>query len=104
MQIFRVFLPLKEPLVATLTEIMYTSTINVAEKGMTIAILSKTFRLLCSKSKTEEPDQRDLNISDQIETLIPCSTIYFLGMRAQLLQKLATGNSSIPSRQLHVQS
>ena len=36
----------------------------------------------------------DLNISDQFETLIPCSAIYFLGMRAQILQKLATGSSS----------
>ena len=62
---------------------------------MTIPNLSETLRLLCSKSKMEECDRRDLNISDQFETLIPYSTIYFLGMRAQLLQKLATGNSSV---------
>ena len=54
-----------------------------------------TFWHSSSKSKKEECDQRDLNISDQFETLILCSTIFFLGMKAQLLQKLATGNSSI---------
>ena len=48
-----------------------------------------------SRSKKEECDQRDLQISDQLETLILCSTKYFLGTRARLLQKLATGNSSM---------
>ena len=37
----------------------------------------------------------DLNISDQFETLIPFSTIYFLGVRIRPLQKLSTGNSCI---------
>ena len=93
-QIFQVFLPLKESLVATLNKTCaLTARTNVAEIGMTIPNLSETLRLLCSKSKMEECDRRDLNISDQFETLIPCSTIYFLGMRARLLQKLATGNS-----------
>ena len=59
---------------------------------MTIPNLSETLRLLCSKSKEEGCDRRDLF---QFETLIPCSTIYFLEMRARLLQKLATGNSSL---------
>ena len=62
---------------------------------MTIPNLSETLRLLCSKSKEEGCDRRDLDISDQFKTLIPCSTIYFLGMRPRLLQKLATGNPSI---------
>ena len=48
-----------------------------------------------SKSKKKERDQRDLNISEKFETLLPCSTIYFLVMRARLLQKLATRNFSI---------
>ena len=39
---------------------------NVAKKGMTILNLSGTLRLLCPKTKKEECDQRDLNISDQI--------------------------------------
>ena len=99
MQIFQVFLPLKEPLVATLTKTcVLISRTNVAEKGMTAPNLSETLRLLCSKSKKEECDQRDLNISDQLETLIPCSTLCFLGMRARLLQKLAPGNSSISKK------
>ena len=42
----------------------------------------------------------DLNISDQFETLIPYSAIYFLGMRAQILQKLATGSSSRDKKRL----
>ena len=45
--------------------------------------------------KKEGCDLRDFNISDQFKTLIPCSTIYFLGIRARLSQKLATVNSSI---------
>ena len=55
----------------------------------------ETLRLTCPISKKKQCAQRDLNISDQIETLIPCSTKYFLGVRAQHLQKLVPGNSSI---------
>ena len=52
MQILQVFLPLKEPLVASLNETCaLTSETNVAKKGMTIPNLSKTIRLFCSKSK-----------------------------------------------------
>ena len=68
---------------------------------MTIPNLSETLRLVCSKSKKEECGQMNLNFSDQFETLIPCSTIYFLTMRARLLQKLATGNSSIGKKKRH---
>ena len=46
-------------------------------------------------NKKEKCDQIDLNISYQSETLILCSTIYFLGISVQLSQKLATENSSI---------
>ena len=96
MQIFQDFLLLKEPLVATLNETCaLTSRVNVAKKAMTIPNLLETLRLPCPKLKKKECDQRDLNISDQFETLIPCSTTYFLRMRARLLQKLATGKSSI---------
>ena len=57
MQIFQVYLPLKEPLVATLSETFaLTAITNVAEKGMTIPNLSETLRLVCSKSKKEECD------------------------------------------------
>lgn len=41
----------------------------------------------------EEFEERDLKISDQFETFVSCSNIYFLGMGAQLLQKLATNSS-----------
>ena len=34
--------------------------------------------------KKEEGEQRDLNLCDHFETLMPCSTICFLGMKAQL--------------------
>ena len=68
---------------------------NVAKKGMIIPNLSETLRLPYPKWKKKECDQKDLNISDQFETLIPCSTIYFLGIWERLLQKLATGNSFI---------
>ena len=45
------FLPLKEPLVAKLSETcVHTSRTNVAEKGMTIPNLSETLRLLLSHS------------------------------------------------------
>ena len=71
---------------------------NVPKKGMIIPNLSETLRLPFPKSKNKECDQRDLNISDQFETVIPCSTIYFLGIRARLLQKLVTGNSSIDKK------
>ena len=71
---------------------------KVAIKGIIIPNLSEPFRLLCPKSKKEECDQRDLNISDQFETLMPCSTIYLPGMRARFLQKLTTGNSSIAKK------
>ena len=88
---------------ATLNETCaLTSRTNVAKKGMIIPNLSETLRLPCPKSKKMECDQRDLNISDQFETLIPCSTIYFLGIRARLLQKLATGNSSIGKKNFMV--
>ena len=80
---------------ATLNETcVLTSRTNVAKKGMIILNLSEILRLPCPKLKKKECDQSDLNISDQFETLIPCSIIYFLGLRAQLLQKLVTGNSS----------
>ena len=49
-----------------------------------------TFWRYSSILKKEECDQRALNISDQYEALTPSSFIYFLGMRVQLLQKLAT--------------
>ena len=39
--------------------------------------------------------QKDLNISDQFETLISCSTKYFLGISARLSQKQAKENFSI---------
>ena len=88
---------------ATLNEICaLTSRTNEAKKGMIIPNLSETLRLPCPKSKKKECDQRDLIISDQFETLIPCSTMYFLGIRAQLLQKLATGNSSIGKKNFMV--
>ena len=73
----------------------------VAKKGMIILNLSEILRLPCPKSKKKECDQRNLNISDQFETLIPCSTMYFLGIRARLSQKLATGNYSIGKKKLH---
>ena len=96
MKVFQVFLPLKEPLLATLNETCaLTSAINVAKKGMTILNLSETLRFVCPKSKKEECDQMDLNVSDQFERLTPFSTTYFLEMRTRLLQKLATENSSI---------
>ena len=48
---FQVFLPLKEPLVAKLSETcVHPSRTNVAEKGMTIPNLSETLRLLLSHS------------------------------------------------------
>ena len=55
-----------------------------------------------SKLKKEECNQRDLNISDQFVTL-PCSTMYFLGIRARLLQKLSMGNSSIGKKSQGIQ-
>ena len=46
-----IFLPLKEPLVPTLSETCaLTSRTNVAEKGITIVNLSETLRLLWSHS------------------------------------------------------
>ena len=88
---------------ATLNETCaLTPRTNLAKKGMNILNLSETLRLLCPKSKKEECDQRDLNISDQFETLIPCSTIYCLGMRARRLQNLSTRNSSIGEKNLMV--
>ena len=103
MQIFQgFFYLLKEPLVATLNETCaLASRTNIAKKGMIIPNLSETLRFPCPKSKKKECDQRNLNISDQFETLIPCSIIYFLGLRAQLLQKLVTGNSSRGKKKLH---
>ena len=96
MQIFQVFLLLKEPLVATSNETCaLMSRTNVAKKDMIIPNLSETLRLPCPKWKKKECDKRDLNISNQFETLIHCSTIYFLGITARVLQKLATGKSTI---------
>ena len=58
---------------ATLSKTLaLTARIYVDQKGMTIPNLSETLRLFCSKSKKEECDRRDLNISDQFETLTPC--------------------------------
>ena len=88
---------------ATLNETCaLTSRTNVTKKGVIIPNLSETLRLPFPKSKKKECDQRDLIISDQFETLITCSTIYFLGIRARLLQKLATGNSSIVKKNFTV--
>ena len=51
-QILQVFLPLKEPLVASLNETCaLTSEPNVAKKDMTIPNLSKIIRLFRPKSK-----------------------------------------------------
>ena len=87
-KLFRFFYLLKKPSVATLNETYaLTSRTNVAKKGMIIPTLSETLRFPYPESKKKECDRRDLNISDQFETLIPCSTIYFLGIRARLLQK-----------------
>ena len=87
---FSFFYLLKEPLIATLNETCaLTSRTNVARKGMVIPYLSETLRLSCPKLNMKQCDQRDLNISDYFEILIPCSTIYFLGIRAQLLQKIS---------------
>ena len=68
---------------------------------MIIPNLPETLRLSCPKSK-KECDQRDLNISDQLETFTPCSTIKLLGIRVRLLQKLATGNSSTAKKNFMV--
>ena len=57
MQFCQVFLPPKEPLVATLNKTFaLTSRTSVAKKGMTVPNLSETLRLLCPKSKKEECD------------------------------------------------
>ena len=48
------------------------------------------FWFCCSKSKKEECNQKYLNVSDQCETLVPCSVKYFLGMSARHSQKLST--------------
>ena len=37
---------------------------------------------------------KESNIPNQFETLIPCLATYFLGLSAQLLQKLAIKDSS----------
>ena len=51
MKFFLVFVPLKKPLVATLSETCaLTCRTNVAEKDMTITNLSKTLRSLWSHS------------------------------------------------------
>ena len=104
MQICQIFLPLKELLVATLNETCrFKSRIFVAKEGMmTIPNLSETLRFLWPKPKKEECDQRDLNISDEFETLITSSTIYFLGMRARPLQRLSTRNSFIGKKNFMV--
>ena len=44
-------------------------------------------------NQKSECEKRDLNISDQFETLMHCSTIHFLGTNAQLSQKPATESS-----------
>ena len=88
---------------ATLKETcVLTSRTNVAKKCMINPNLSETLRVLCPKSKNKECDQTNLNISDQFETLIPCSAIYFLGIRSRLLQKLATGSSSMGKKDFMV--
>ena len=93
---------LKESLVATLNETCaLTSRTNEAKKVMIIPNLSENLRLPCLKSKKKECDQRNLNVSNQFETLIPCSIIDFLGIRARLLQNLVTGNCSIGKKKLH---
>ena len=75
MQVFQVSLPLEELLIATLSKTCaLTASTYVTEEGMTIPNLSETLRLLCSKSKKEEWDQSNLNIFDQFESVIPCST------------------------------
>ena len=51
------------------------------------------FYIFNAISLKEEFEERDLKISDQFETFVSCSNIYFLGMGAQLLQKLATNSS-----------
>ena len=96
MQIFLVSLPLYKLLIAPLSKsCALTARTYVAEKDMTIPNLSERLRLLRTKSKKEESDRRDLNISDRRENLIPCSIIY-LEMRARLLTITGiTGNSSI---------
>ena len=72
---FQVSLPLDKLLIATLSKTCaLTASTYVAEERMTIPNLSETLRLLCSKSKNEEWDQSDLNMSDQFESVIPCST------------------------------
>ena len=79
----------------------FTSRTNVAKKGMIIPNLSETLRLPCPKSKKMECDERDLNISDQFETLIPCSAIYFLGIRARLLQETSHRKFFYRYKKLH---
>ena len=62
MQIFQVFLPLKEPLVATLSKTCASiSRRNIAEKGMTVPNLSETLTLLFSKSKNRGVRQKGFN-------------------------------------------
>ena len=38
------------------------------------------FDAISSILKNEERDQKDLNISDQLKTLVPCFTICFFGI------------------------
>ena len=84
------FLTLTDLSVATFNETRApTSRKNVAKQGTVMPNWSKTFQIFWLHFSVFY-DQRDLNISDQYEALIPSSSIYFLGMRVQLLQKLAT--------------
>ena len=53
--------------------------------------------------KKEECDQRDLNFLIQFKTLISCLNIYFLGMRAPLLHKLAIRNSPMGKKRHDLQ-
>ena len=68
MQIFEFLLPLKYPLVTTLSETCkITSRKNVAEKGMTIPNLSETIRLLWLYSSVSALEKKPLKHSDALE-------------------------------------
>ena len=89
-------------MIASLNEICaLTSKTNVARKNMVVSYLSETHRLPCPKLNMKECDQRYLNISYHFEILIPCSTIYFLGIRAQLLQKISHRTFFYRYKKLH---
>ena len=62
---------------------------------MIIPNLSETLDYLALNQKRRSVTKGTLLSSDQFETLIPGSNIYFLGIRARVLPQLANGNSSI---------